>query len=1165
MNNRTLHIILPPVPGLLPGDQPPYEFHISADCRARYAVDEHLFTLSGNVVLANYRAAQNLAESINKIRDAKHHPGLAVRAGQLQVMGLVDELLHYVVAQYRGRANPKVFAVALAYLKISLTPEALDACLLEFVKTFPPLAVHKKQSTPEEYLAGATGATSHREIALEELLLLHLANANPGFKPFAELFDDSILKQTTSYQRLIAELDEFFKAQPLFGHLNQSLIAMLRMPALASPDSLAGQLTFIKEHWLSFLPSDLLDKLFQRLLTALDIVREEEKMRGFGPGEAPVLDFSKAFEFRHQPGRPLHEPEQFTPDHDWMPEVVLIAKNIHVWLYQLSKAYGREIKRLDQIPDRELDILKNRGINGLWLIGVWERSSASSKIKRMCGNPEALSSAYSLYDYQIAHDLGGDESYWNLKHRASDRGVRIAVDMVPNHTGVYSRWVIEHPDWFVQLDHPPFPSYSFNGPDLSDDPSVVLQIEDGYWGKSDAAVVFKRYDKNSGQTRYIYHGNDGTHMPWNDTAQLNFLMPAVRQAVIGQILNVARYSSIIRFDAAMTLAKKHYQRLWFPEPGGGGDIPSRAQHGLSWQEFDKYFPVEFWREVVDRIAAESPHTLLLAEAFWMMEGYFVRTLGMHRVYNSAFMNMLKQEDNAGYRQSIRNVLEFNPEILGRFVNFMNNPDEEPAAVQFGKGDKYFGVCLLMATMPGLPMLGHGQIEGCYEKYGMEYGRSYWDEPVDQGLVERHEREIFPLLKKRSLFSEVRNFLLYNVIDGDGNNQHDVFAYSNRHGGDAALVVYNNSYYPHAGWVKRSVPYRPGGGGGLETRTVAQGLGLGSDGWYVFRDMIASLEYLRTAEDLRDQGLFVQLDGYRYNVFTDFRRLDDWSGEYHRLAQKLGGRGALDIGLALWEMRMEPLLAGFDVLFGGELTGRFARVIQTGSEQDLAQFSEELMTELKAVEAGCQDVFGNQQSHQLPAEYAAGQLRGIYDFMRSGQINGLHGSRLFAQALELLADAKLPESLENEDGAFILYCAALLPELLALVPEAAARQVLWNRLSEDLVRSGKAPPAAQAEMALLKLLFEHGERDFSILWNEPDIQRYLQCNWHNDILWFNKERLQTLLYWRLVGVLLRNRREYMDKPYAAKRRLAACGRLIVDLLKTAEEAKYNYHLFQSVTR
>ena len=71
---------------------------------------------------------------------------------------------------------------------------------------------------------------------------------------------------------------------------------------------------------------------------------------------------------------------------------------------------------------------------------------------------------------------------------------------------------------------------------------------------------------------------------------------------------------------------------------------------MSKAAFDAAMPDEFWREVVDRVAAEAPDTLLLAEAFWLLEGYFVRTLGMHRVYNSAFMHMLRDEDNAGYRE-----------------------------------------------------------------------------------------------------------------------------------------------------------------------------------------------------------------------------------------------------------------------------------------------------------------------------------------------------------------------------------------------------------------------------------------------------------------------------------------------------------------------------------
>ena len=63
-------------------------------------------------------------------------------------------------------------------------------------------------------------------------------------------------------------------------------------------------------------------------------------------------------------------------------------------------------------------------------------------------------------------------------------------------------------------------------------------------------MVFKRVDRWTGEARYIYHGNDGTSFPWNDTAQLNYLSAATREAVIQTIFHVARKFSIIRFDAA---------------------------------------------------------------------------------------------------------------------------------------------------------------------------------------------------------------------------------------------------------------------------------------------------------------------------------------------------------------------------------------------------------------------------------------------------------------------------------------------------------------------------------------------------------------------------------------------------------------------------------------
>src|SRR6185369_5187006 len=438
----------------------------------------------------------------------------------------------------------------------------------------------------------------------------------PAIDSFRELVDDRSLAESSPYLNIVEAFDRTLRDGPVLAGKGCTLIEALMAAISASPDSLAGQVAYLREQWHGVLPPELLHEVE----IALDILQEEQRERGGGggePGPAPVLEFRRpgghaaAGAVFH--GFDYPEYESFSSDADWMSHVVMMAKMVYVWLDQLSRAHGFPITCLDQVPDSELDRLAARGFSGLWLIGIWERSAASQRIKQLCGNPEAIASAYSLFDYEVAADLGGWEALGNLRERALLRGIRLASDMVPNHTGINSRWVMQHPDWFVQTDYPPFPTYQFTGEDLSHSGDACIQIEDGYWTKRDAAVVFRHQDRRDGRIRYIYHGNDGTSIPWNDTAQLNYLIPEVREAVIQTILHVARNFPIIRFDAAMTLAKKHYQRLWYPVRGLGGGIPSRAEHGMSREEFDAVFPVEFWREVVDRVSAEVPDTLLLAE------------------------------------------------------------------------------------------------------------------------------------------------------------------------------------------------------------------------------------------------------------------------------------------------------------------------------------------------------------------------------------------------------------------------------------------------------------------------------------------------------------------------------------------------------------------------
>ncbi len=1126
------------------------EFHVSRAIRDEYGFSESLFALRGNVVFADFHAVREFAQRLNAKVNPIVHPERFVKAGRLNAMGLIDEILHYVSALFRERVAANAFDTALAKLERDLGAHKVDVLLRAFVDRFPPLSVYRGEQSVDEYLAGSEGGERNRVLALEELMLLRLANDNPAFSPFKRLFDDAELRAATVYDEACAGLVAHFAALPPFGPQDQNLWDMLRSPAVAEPYSLTGQLEYIRTRW-----GLLIGKYLIRLLTSLDVVKEEEKPVFFGPGPTRTYVYDEL----------EHEYERFSPDKDWMPRTVLIAKSTLVWLSQLSRKYDRQIDRLDLIPDEELDELARRGFTGLWLIGLWERSAASREIKRRMGNPEAAASAYSLHDYDIAGELGGWQALDNLRGRCAWRGIRLGSDMVPNHTGIDSRWVMEHPDRFLQLRQPPFPGYSFNGGNLSPRDGIGIYLEDHYYDRTDAAVVFKRVDFASGDTRYIYHGNDGTSMPWNDTAQIDFLNAEAREAVIATIVGVCKQFPIVRFDAAMTLAKKHIARLWYPEPGRGGDIASRAEHALTREEFDARIPNEFWREVVDRCAAETPDTLLLAEAFWMMEGYFVRTLGMHRVYNSAFMNMLKNEENAKYRATIKNTIEFDPEILKRFVNFMNNPDEETAVAQFGKGDKYFGVCTLMATMPGLPMFGHGQIEGFEEKYGMEYRKAYRDEVADQALVERHEREVFPLLKKRRLFSGSEDFALYDLHASDGSINENVFAYSNRCEEERALVLYNNSFHRAAGWIRLSAAAaKKGPDGSRQTarRSLTEALGsTAREGRFtLFREQRSDLWFVRSSRELSERGLFVALEGYQAQVFLDLHEIEDGDhGRWRRLCDELGGRGVTDLQAALQDLFLRDLYGAFQELakpaYFNEVRDFFAPAATTKGRPKApksAPFIESLR------EPALRFI-------RIAAEYLDGASGRYESFDRSPDYVDLEAETIwedFAQTIQRLArlaeyaikpPATLPPAAKDlaaraaaelgrtPNAAAYLAGYAVLAILRGVVGEGAtgedARRLVdhWcldRKLRESYQADGLPADESFRIVGLLKLILARTapkRREDEVATGALELTRdaltafdsrsYLGVNVFDDVAWFNKDRFEEALsYGELVAAI-----------------------------------------------
>ncbi|NMB54214.1 MAG: alpha-amylase [Leptolinea sp.] len=1099
------------------------EFHISRTARDRYQFDKSIFSLNGNVILANFHAARIFAQKMNQKRDLIHYPEKSVKAGQINALGLIDEILHFVFLSYRHQKNPSVLVKLDSHLVKKFGQKTVDHVLAEFCGEFPPVAVYTREMSVETFLSESSDGVSNRLNTLEEIILLWVTNKNPAaVASFQELFDEHHLDSATKYSQILKEVYEFFATQPVFGPENQNLIDMFRAPSIAVPNSLPGQLEYIRSRW-----GILLGKYLYRLLSSLDLLREEEKLAFAGPGETQVPVFSRALlDSEH---------EQYSADREWMPRLVLLAKNTLVWLDQLSKKYKTTITRLDQIPDEELDLLACRGFTGLWLIGLWERSRASAQIKQMCGNPDAVSSAYSLARYDIANEIGGYEAYENLRNRAWQRGIRLASDMVPNHMAIDSDWVIHNPDRFLALPYSPFPAYSFNGPDLSPDPRVEIKIEDHYYDRTDAAVVFRRIDRSNGDTRFIYHGNDGTSMPWNDTAQLNYLNPEVREAVIQTILDVARKFPIIRFDAAMTLARRHFQRLWFPEPGSGGDIPSRAEHGLPRDAFLAAMPQEFWREVVDRVAKEAPDTLLLAEAFWLMEGYFVRTLGMHRVYNSAFMNMLRDEENAKFRQLIKNTLEFDPEILRRYVNFISNPDERTAVDQFGKGDKYFGVCTLMATLPGLPMFGHGQIEGYTEKYGMEYKRAYYDEQPDQDLINRHEREIFPIVRKRSLFAGIENFYLYNFFDSHGQMDENVIVFTNGLGGDRVLVAYHNKFAETSGWIKTSCAFTKKTNDGrrqLVQISLMDGLNLdaGENRFIIFRDQNSGLEFIRPSIELRDQGLFLQMRAYTCQVFTDFRQVEDTDYHHYRqLCETLHGEGVPSINDSLQEILLQAVLHPLqEILNPGYLSYLNSQIAKPNIE--ISKIKDEARVKMRHLVLGALSI----QQTRLPVdemvEETARQIEMLLELPNNPPVKSVPGADIRIKSGLLIKEdtclrlslivfafiAQLGKTIDTED---------IQSNSISLFDEWKIGRFIQKALDG----MGLSKSESLRVLKLVRVLISIQEwMDFPENY-EPttllqyalansEVQNLLNVNRYREVLWFSKEGFTDLLNCLLLSVV-----------------------------------------------
>ncbi len=334
-----------------------FDFHISRAAREKYKIDKSLFSITGKVILADYQQTRVLSERINSVRREEGNVHQFVTAGQVNALGLLHEIFHLLIRKYEESDNPGVFNKAINHLKNELTESVLEETLLTFVEEFPPQSVYDKILSPEEYLRRSTSGKSNKEIILEEIILLHMENSNPAAANLRELYADDNLKLKTNYKELIEKSEIFFDNEIPTRLGGLPLFKLLRKPISTNPFDLEKQLDFIRTEWGAYLGDDILN----RLLRGVDLIREDYKLfvqhGGGEKGTPPVPSYDEDLErlrrireklaaekkLSEDEKRFYLEYEKFTEDTHWIPEVVMIAKNVYVWMHQLSEKYQRTV------------------------------------------------------------------------------------------------------------------------------------------------------------------------------------------------------------------------------------------------------------------------------------------------------------------------------------------------------------------------------------------------------------------------------------------------------------------------------------------------------------------------------------------------------------------------------------------------------------------------------------------------------------------------------------------------------------------------------------------------------------------------------------------------------------------------------------------------------
>lgn len=468
------------------------------------------------------------------------------------------------------------------------------------------------------------------------------------------------------------------------------------------------------------------------------------------------------------------------------------------------KKFG-EKTTLDKVPMDFFNELHARGFEYVWLMGVWQRSQ--SAIEKYCFE-EGLEKEYSaaLPDWQKEDVIGSPYSIedYVLSPELGTEQELISFKEKLNEQGIK-----------LILDFIPN-HFSAESSLIKSNPEVFLMGTEEEL-QNDPKTFFKKGDK------IFAHGKDPFFDAWQDTIQVNYFDTHAREFMMQRLEQVSNLCDGIRCDMAMLADNFVFSKTW-------GNLIEKYN-------FEKPHS-EFWRDAILKIKYNREDFAFIAEVYWDKE-WQLQQLGFDFTYDKKLLERLQGDDI----NEIKAHLWASDDFQKKCVRFLENHDEQRSIKVFGQ-QKIKAALVALLTLQGMKIVNDGQCDGKQIKLPVQLGR----EPK-----EGSNREIRFFYDK--LYQITKNEIFHSgswePIEPDpaweGSNDYQNFlSWLWSKNDERILVVINYSDRQAQCSIK------------FDTKEY--------ENEFPLKDLLNDVEYVRSAKEISNIGLYVDLGPYKSHIF-----------------------------------------------------------------------------------------------------------------------------------------------------------------------------------------------------------------------------------------------------------------------------------------------------------